>query len=229
MNYQWSENAYYVQAVCHPWQPEDGYDETVVAAAEQNLGLRFPSVLRQFYKSWGARHDLTNLCAELLSPVDTWLQSDALVFCLENQGVWYWGIPCDQIHQDDPSIYFAYNEEPVLTWQISHEKMSHFLDYLTFGHTLSGAALHGAVSKLQTKISAEKLSTFIRQNCREITLPSYPFAFIPEYVPPKWPIFIGDGFLLDYRPTFVTVAAASKQETLDQISQALQITWENRW
>ncbi len=49
MSYQWSENAPYVQAVCRPWQPEDGYDEAIVAAAEQNLGLRFPAALRQFY------------------------------------------------------------------------------------------------------------------------------------------------------------------------------------
>jgi hypothetical protein len=228
MSYLWSENAHYVQVVCRPWQPEDGYDEAVVAAAEQKLGLRFPSTLRQFYQSWGARHDLTNLCDKLLSPLDTWLQSDALVFCLENQGVWYWGIPYEQIDQDDPTVNFAFNEGSSLIWHPSHEKVSHFLDFLTFGHAFSGAALHGASTSIQKQMNSEQATSLIQQTWQKITLPSYRFRFRPDLVPHTWPIFVGNGFLLDHHPNFATIAVAAKEETLDKISALLQIKWSNR-
>ncbi len=68
MPFQWSENAVHIQSLYRPWNVGDGYAEDVVAAAEARLGVRFPALLRHFYRSWGTRNDLTRTNQTLLSP-----------------------------------------------------------------------------------------------------------------------------------------------------------------
>ena len=108
MCYQWSLNAAHIQSLFDPWFNEDGLDETSVDGAEQVLSIRFPSILRNYYLSWGKRSDYNRSNEIFLGPNETFLHIGHLVFCIENQAVNFWGIPVDQLDKPDPPVNFIY-------------------------------------------------------------------------------------------------------------------------
>lgn len=91
MELDWSEQSWHIRTLYRPWQSGDGYDEASIQAAEERLGSRLPSALRNFYLAWGKRPDLTKVNHPLLSPNGVVIRADTLIFWVENQAVWYWG------------------------------------------------------------------------------------------------------------------------------------------
>ncbi len=224
MSFQWSDNAVHIQSLYHPWYPNDGYDEAVVTAAEQKFGVRFPTILRNFYRSWAVRDDLTRRNQILLRPDDLFLQDEALIVCVENQWVWYWAIPYSALGQDNPPVLMARNEEPSLVWQPSHAHISDFLDYLTYEHAFDGGAIHGAYSQEWVN---DELRMQMRRFGHERVLPTYPPWLVPGTAGQQWPLIVGEQYVLD---GLIKVAVATNtSEILDHISESLQITWEHRW
>jgi cell wall assembly regulator SMI1 len=93
MELDWSAQSPHIRSLFHPWQPGDGYDEATIQAAEARLGVRLPATLRNFYKAWGRRRDMTQMRNPLLPPEELEIREDTLIFWVENQAVLYWGVP----------------------------------------------------------------------------------------------------------------------------------------
>jgi hypothetical protein len=53
MELDWSEQSPHIRTLYRRWQPGDGYEEAIIAAAEAKLGLRLPAILRNFYPTSG--------------------------------------------------------------------------------------------------------------------------------------------------------------------------------
>ncbi|MGW3243945.1 SMI1/KNR4 family protein [Streptomyces sp. NPDC001070] len=84
----------------------DGYGEAELAAAEDRLGVALPAVMREAYRLFGRRADLTSNHDTLLGPAELHLDSsgEALVFRHENQGAASWGILVADLHRADPPV-----------------------------------------------------------------------------------------------------------------------------
>ncbi|MEU4098415.1 SMI1/KNR4 family protein [Streptomyces sp. NPDC026673] len=89
-----------------PLRDGDGYGEADLAAAEERLGRALPAVLRDAYRLFGRRPDLTSNHDRLLAPAELHVDSrgEALVFRYENQGAASWGILLTDLHKADPPV-----------------------------------------------------------------------------------------------------------------------------
>ncbi|MFV2120313.1 SMI1/KNR4 family protein [Streptomyces sp. Act-28] len=85
---------------------DDGWAEADLDAAEERLGLRLPTALREAYLQFGRRSDLTGNHDVLLGPAELYVDDagEALVFRHENQGAASWGVLLDDIRDDDPAV-----------------------------------------------------------------------------------------------------------------------------
>lgn len=89
-----------------PLQDGDGCGVPELAAAEERLGFALPAVLRDAYRLFGRRPDLTSNHDRLLAPAELHVDSreEALVFRYENQGAASWGILLTDLHKPDPPV-----------------------------------------------------------------------------------------------------------------------------
>lgn len=85
---------------------DDGWTEADLEAAEERLGLRLPTALREAYLLFGRRGDLVSNHDVLLAPAELYVDDaeEALVFRHENQGAASWGIPLGSLQDDDPAV-----------------------------------------------------------------------------------------------------------------------------
>ncbi|WBP90608.1 SMI1/KNR4 family protein [Kitasatospora cathayae] len=85
-----------------PLTPDDGFTDAELDAAEQRLGLRLPVALREAYRLFGRRADLTSCQDVLLTPDELYVLDGALVYRVENQACARWGVLLDDLAQEDP-------------------------------------------------------------------------------------------------------------------------------
>ncbi len=85
-----------------PLVPGDGFTDAELDAAERRLGLRLPAALREAYRLFGRRADLTSSHDVLLTPDELHVLDGALVYRAENQGCAHWGVPLDELGREDP-------------------------------------------------------------------------------------------------------------------------------
>ncbi|MFJ7243356.1 SMI1/KNR4 family protein [Kitasatospora sp. NPDC098652] len=85
-----------------PLGSRDGFTEAELDAAEQRLGLRLPVALREAYRLFGRRADLTSSQDVLLTPDELHVLDGALVYRAENQGCAHWGVLLADLALEDP-------------------------------------------------------------------------------------------------------------------------------
>ncbi|MFE4976233.1 SMI1/KNR4 family protein [Kitasatospora sp. NPDC056651] len=85
-----------------PLGPDDGFTDAELDAAERRLGLRLPAALREAYRLFGRRADLTSSHDVLLTPEELHVLDGALVYRAENQGCMHWGVPLTDLGREDP-------------------------------------------------------------------------------------------------------------------------------
>lgn len=85
-----------------PLGPGDGFTDAELDAAEQRLGLRLPVALREAYRLFGRRADLTSSQDVLLTPAELYVLDGALVYRAENQGCAHWGVLLEDLGREDP-------------------------------------------------------------------------------------------------------------------------------
>ncbi|MFE4518504.1 SMI1/KNR4 family protein [Kitasatospora sp. NPDC056783] len=85
-----------------PLGPGDGFTDAELDAAERRLGLRLPAALREAYRLFGRRADLTSSHDVLLTPEELHVLDGALVYRAENQGCMHWGVPLADLDREDP-------------------------------------------------------------------------------------------------------------------------------
>lgn len=236
MNLDWSEQSPHIRSLFRPWQDGDGYDEDALQLAESRLGLQLPGILRSFYLTWGKRKDMTNLNHWLQSPEKLVVKSDALIFCVENQGIEYWGIQVDMLGDVNPPVVIAeagpemsvWQATSELAWILSHEHVSSFLDDLIYMHAFAGGALHGAHAGHQA-IEPRQFE-WLEKHWRKANAPRLFHGLrygTPEESRLGSPLYIRDAQALFWFQDFSAVARDA--ETLDEIAQKLGITWAKRW
>ncbi len=131
MELDWSKQSPHIRSLFHPWQPGDGWDEATVAAAEARLGVRLPKTLRNFYLAWGRRADII----PLLDPDELLVRADTLILCVENQAIFYWGVPCQALEEDNPPVVVTesgpsgWNVEADLNWMPSHVYLESVMNF----------------------------------------------------------------------------------------------------
>jgi hypothetical protein len=234
MDLDWSEQAPHIRTLFRPWQDGDGYEETVLAAAEAQCGVRVPATLRSFYETWGRRCDLTQMNEYLLAPEKWVVHAGALIFCVENESCAYWALPLEALGEVNPPVVVAAAGPEMsvrevsaeLVWRTSHRRVSAFLDDLTYLHAFSGGALHGAQSERAQPLSQQ--SEWLEQNWRQAAVTPHFHMRYPEAT--KWwgsPLYVREGQALHWFDRFYGVA--NSVEALDELAQALAIDWEKRW
>jgi hypothetical protein len=85
-----------------PLAAADGYTDAELDAAERRLGVRLPAALREAYRLFGRRADLTSSQDVLLTPDELYVLDGALVYRAENQGCAHWGVLLGDLEREDP-------------------------------------------------------------------------------------------------------------------------------
>ena len=106
----------FAQTWGNPLCKGDGYSEAELMTAEQRLGLRLPTALREAYVMFGRRQDLVGPpdgLRPLLSPERLYTQKlhaaggiELLIFHSENYGCWDCGIRLTDLDLPDPPTVF---------------------------------------------------------------------------------------------------------------------------
>jgi hypothetical protein len=233
MDLDWSQQSPHIRSLFRPWQYGDGFADDVLAAAEARCGVRLPATLRSFYETWGRRRDLTQMNEHLFAP-DEWLvHSNALIFCVENQGCSFWALPLASLTEADAPVVVAENElesawevTTGLVWRKSHQRVPAFLDDLTYRHAFAGGALHGAWSE-RTRLLPWQ-SEWLERNWGTATRTAWDLRY-PENGSngPGTPLYVREGQAVEWFD--ICAAAAQSEQALDEVAQALSIVWQRRW
>ena len=204
----------------------------MISTEETRLGIRLPAPLRIFYQTWGRRKDLTQTNQHLLGPTKLVRRPDALIFCVENQACSYWAIQHEVLEQVNPPVVMAYALQDwemseissPLIWMPNHVHVSGFLDTLTYHHALCGGAMHGGWTELSHH--QESQNAWLEQHWHRTTVGPMVFGLVDgDYG--DLPFYVRDGQALAWLGG--CSAAARSVEDIDEIGQALQVTWKDRW
>jgi hypothetical protein len=104
--------------------------ENEIIAMENNLKIKLPKILREYYLKLGNNKMINNSFNRLLEPkeVEFTENSKYLVFYEENQGVAYWAINRNDIENEDPKVYASYDPNDLIQeWFIDSETVGNFL------------------------------------------------------------------------------------------------------
>lgn len=227
MELDWSRQSAHIRTLFRPWQPGDGYEEAMIEEVEARLGLRLPTILRNFYLAWGRRRDLVRLEYPLLSPGKLQVREDTLLFWVENQAVLYWGVPSAAVEETDPPVVVTLSG-PELHWKPSHATLSSFLDDLVYFHAfLPGGAIHGGWTRLygfHDDLPAGQVAWLEEEWDKAIVTP-LAFGLDLDLPIEEWPtLYVRDGQAFWWR-----AMAAREAEALDEISQRFRFPWLKRW
>jgi hypothetical protein len=155
---------------------DDGYAAAELDAAEARLGTQLPAALREWYGLAGRRTDIHSRQDTLYSPSQLYLDSDVLVFMVENQSVVRWGISAAALGNDDPPVLVEsvdksdvwLRESPT----ISEFAVSWFLFCLKWSddvHWVNGGAAPEALAMVER--------TYRRLPLTELHWPEFPTRF----------------------------------------------------
>jgi hypothetical protein len=119
-----------------PLAPGDGFPAEELDAAEQRLGLRLPTALREAHMLLGRRGDLCRNQDPLLAPDKLFVYEGALVYQAENQGVAHWGILVADLEDDDPPAFHRISSsDPGEEWHPWCDRLSVALVELVMAET----------------------------------------------------------------------------------------------
>ncbi len=232
MELDWSEQSAHIRTLYAPWQPGDGYEESVIAAVEGRLGIHLPIPLRSFYQAWGKRKDMTRLNHPLLGPAEWILRPDALIFCVENQATSYWAVLRDDLGKVNPPVVKAWaladweatETASPLIWESNHARVSDFLDSLTYHHALCGGALHGGWAWVFQREESQRM--WLDQHWQRKIIAPMVIGLVDDF-DEDLPFYVRPGQVLFYGGSFS--AATCSVEGLDELGQIFQVTWKHRW
>jgi hypothetical protein len=229
MSYQWSRNAAHIQSLFRPWKTGDGWDETSVENAERMLSVRFPTILRNFYLSWGKRTDYTRSNDVLLDPKETFEHFGHLVFCIENQAVNFWGVPIHQLDEPDPPVNYIYNEKTDTEWKPSHKQLTFFLDALFYSHAFAKGAVHGASARAPEE-KWDTIEGLVTSHYTERTLESAPWGIRPSDELYRWTLYIQPGIAIDISSMSIGLfVTAQTEKAIQDLGNLISVNWEEVW
>lgn len=232
MELDWSEQSPHIRSLFRLWQPGDGYDEAALQSTEERLGVRFPPLLRTFYRAWGRRQDLTQRIHALLPLEYVEIRAKTLLFWAENQATYFWGVPCETLEEADPPVVvtspwpFGWENEADIERTPNYAQVSNMIDDLTYLHAMGqGGALHGGAF---TSGESELLVAWLEESWSKARVTTRVFHVSPEAFGGSCPpLYVRDGLALTSEWGFHV--AARDAEALDELGQRFQMTWSHRW
>jgi len=146
----WNEYRHLVAQYYGALTEADGIPELDVLAAEQRLGFQLPQLLRDLYLVAGRREDIHQSHDCLFSPEALEVVDDAILFYTENQNVIHWGILISEMEQEDPTVFYAENMDP-LVWKPFQMLLSQFLRIMLLWQGIMGGMAYSGVGMAQTR------------------------------------------------------------------------------
>jgi hypothetical protein len=229
MTYQWSDNSDHILSLYRPWTADDGYSTEELLKAEAAQRFAFPEALHRFYHDWGRHSDLAPFRVQIIHPADVQAIGEAVVFAKADQGTLYWAFPRLRVKHADPPVHYMCVDRPLAEavrykwWSTCHDHLSDFLDGLAYGHAFAGGALHGGMSQQQLDDSQLAM---LKRRWPEITIHSSPRG-VPPGPPTTWTIYGAPGQAIDIGRG--VCAASAIADGLEEIQQALGLTWDVTW
>jgi hypothetical protein len=111
-----------------PLPANSGIEEKDLLDAAENLGVRIPKDLHDYYVALGNFDRLNKVHNKLLSPSEWFIDTDYFVFMEENQCVVFWSVPIKSDEGFDTVVYQGVNaEEGPIEWRLEHKSCSEFL------------------------------------------------------------------------------------------------------
>ncbi|WP_040840674.1 SMI1/KNR4 family protein [Nocardia brevicatena] len=199
-----------------PLADADGWSEADLVAAEENLGVRLPSAMRKAYRLFGRREDLTGNQDFLLSPAHLDLDEtgEMLVFRVENQGVWEWGVSMADPYEPDPRVAIRLSGDDPEQWGAWLDR---FL--LACVEMVLSESLYSAVH-ISEPLSADDLARVERMYSR---LPIPECHVFADDSGIRW--FAGQDVLLRVDPADCLGARARTAEALDRLRRSFPENW----
>lgn len=200
----------------------DGWTDADLAAAEQKLGLRLPTALREAYLLFGRRRDLTSNHDVLLSPAELYVDdaNEALVFRHENQGAASWGVRLDSLQADDPAVFIRADLADK-----SAERWERWLDHLSlcFVEIILSESLQ-ADEELCDFLDADGHDVeLLEKNSTRLPFPAYPLGEEEHAI--RW--FLGQDVLLRDDGGMAVLARGRTVEDLDRVRDLIPGDWLN--
>ncbi|HET9516913.1 MAG TPA: SMI1/KNR4 family protein [Actinoplanes sp.] len=193
-----------------PLASDDGCTDAELDAAEARLGASLPAALREAYRLFGRRSDLTSNEDVLLAPEDLFLDpgGQALVFRVQSHALAFWGVRVADLGEADPPVAFTLNlaDRSAGSWHGWLDSVSSACVEMVLSESLYGedAVQHALVDKReQTPADGDLLAATLTR----VPLPEYPTsgAFGPGV---RW--FAGDELLArDDARTWLTIRTAT--------------------
>jgi hypothetical protein len=119
---------------------KDGMNLSEIEKAENLLGLKFPSALRDFHLLIG---NLDMFISSFEQFVEPYIKGEILVFLEENQGVCYWGININDI--ENSTVYMCTDiEAENLEWYSEKVTLADFLTILMYYQCAQGGYEFGS-------------------------------------------------------------------------------------
>jgi hypothetical protein len=206
----------------NPLGANDGWDEKDLIAAEERLGVALPAVLREAYRLFGRRRDLTSNQDVLLSPRELHVddRKEALVFRVENQGAASWGVLLTDLEHPDPPVLIRADlaDEQAERWESWLDRLS-----VAFIEIILSESLHAPYELSDSRDLDETEPELLEQRYTRLPLPEYPLCDAPPGA--RW--FTGpDVILREDDRTWLSVRART-EETLNAIRDELPGDWIN--
>ncbi|MFI1169954.1 SMI1/KNR4 family protein [Streptomyces melanogenes] len=201
---------------------EDGWGEADLVAAEERLGVRLPLALREAYRLFGRRPDLTSNHDVLLDPAQLSVDParEALVFRHENQGAASWGILLADLAQDDPAVFIRADlaDKSAEKWENWLERLS-----LAFVEIVLSESLHAPEGLCDFLSDPEEGGiAVLERDCTRLPFPAYPLG--KEEPGVRW--FLGTDVLLRDDEGEV-LARARTEAALDRVRELIPGDWLN--
>lgn len=174
----------FAAAFARPIDDCDGFGELELREAEERIGVRVPSALREAYLVFGRRADLTRSQDPLLPPSRLRLDvtNNVLVFRAESQACASWGIALDALDRDDPPVLVDHAPDRGSRWSPFIDRTSlAVLDLVLSETTLGG----GRELRDMCEVSSDELPNILTGYSR-LELPDYPNPGWAEYMPIRW-------------------------------------------
>ncbi|MEU6213162.1 SMI1/KNR4 family protein [Streptomyces sp. NPDC047023] len=203
-----------------PLRGGDGWPEEELVRAEQRLGIRLPAALREAYRLFGRRRDLTGNHDVLLAPAALYVDDsgEALVFRHENQGAASWGILLDGLTDDDPAVFVRPDlaVKSAERWEAWLEKLS-----LCFVEIVLSESVLADRTCCDFLYSEDDSIELLERHCARLHFPAYPIG--EEVNGIRW--FLGPDVLLRDDHGLAILARGRTVEDLDRLRELIPGEW----
>jgi hypothetical protein len=196
----------------------DGFTDEALDLAAAALGVRMPEAVRDAYRLFGRREDLTSGNGELYpsDQLDYDATANVLVFRAAHQAVAFFGVSlADEAAPDPPVLlYTMYQDKTRESWQPFMDRFSLACVDIVLWEMVEA----GPHSDARDETADDRAA--LAEDLTAVPFPRYPDEFGSQW-------YVGPGTVLRHDPGWVAVAARTP-EALDSFRRAHPGDWVNQ-